>query len=254
MPYEAGEWERWVAIGDNHGEFVHKADADVFFNWLDYYKPHVRIHLGDNFDFTCLRLMKSAEESDRAHDLVIDTLAGKEFLERYRPHVYMLGNHEARLIKACRTWDGIKRSLALQLNQQLDEFYASLNIRVLPYHYRDGVFELGDHRFLHGNRCGVNAVRMLGLVYRNMTMGHLHTIECHTIEGLDHAVASTCGCMCDYDRLNYAQERTATSKWQRGWEFGLHNTKTGRTVRCQAARVDGHWIIPNDITVREAQE
>ena len=46
---------RFVAFGDNHGDMADHEATDALCEFIKDYKPTVRVHLGDCFDFRSLR-------------------------------------------------------------------------------------------------------------------------------------------------------------------------------------------------------
>ncbi len=42
---------RFIAFGDNHGDMVDPEAQDALLEFIKDYKPTVRVHLGDAFDF-----------------------------------------------------------------------------------------------------------------------------------------------------------------------------------------------------------
>ena len=46
---------RFVAFGDNHGDMADDEATDALCEFIKDYKPTVRVHLGDCFDFRSLR-------------------------------------------------------------------------------------------------------------------------------------------------------------------------------------------------------
>jgi hypothetical protein len=80
---------RFCALGDNHGALIHRADAEAFFEFNRTFKPNLKVHLGDNFDFANLR--RGADPREEGDDMEPDLTAGFMFLEKFRPNVLLLG-------------------------------------------------------------------------------------------------------------------------------------------------------------------
>ena len=82
---------KFCAVGDNHGDMIDKDVADQFFKFLKWFgkgndKLEV-IHLGDNFDFRSIRRGAGRKEEDES--LVADITAGKEFISRINPTIFL---------------------------------------------------------------------------------------------------------------------------------------------------------------------
>ena len=54
--------ERFIAVADNHGEEIDQLVAEAVLNFINDYRPTIRIHLGDAFDLKNLRKGASDEE------------------------------------------------------------------------------------------------------------------------------------------------------------------------------------------------
>ena len=86
---------RFVAFGDNHGDMADDNAVEALVEFIKDYKPTVRVHLGDCFDFRSLR-RGVGNDAEGAESLIADIEAGEDFLERTKPTVYLMGNHEHR--------------------------------------------------------------------------------------------------------------------------------------------------------------
>lgn len=244
------QWEKFVAVGDNHGDMVSENDVDVFHDFVYDWKPKHRIHLGDNWDLRPLR--SKATERDRASDVTKDWDAGKAFLLQYKPTIFLLGNHDNRIWKARDDANGSVRHYATQCVNEIEKLITTkqLPTKILPYHSRLGVFKLGDLSFVHGYHCGASACKRHAEVYGNVIFGHVHTVEQLPVPRLERAVARTPGCMADIDKLEYAENNTNTLRWSNGWAYGVVNIKTGKTIVWQAEKIDGAWILPTHVKIQ----
>jgi len=55
-------FKKFIVAGDNHGELGCPIAIKKFLDFCEDWKPHYKIHLGDVFDFACLRRGASQEE------------------------------------------------------------------------------------------------------------------------------------------------------------------------------------------------
>jgi predicted phosphodiesterase len=242
-------WEKFVVVGDNHGDMCSEKDVDVLFDFVAEWKPKHRIHLGDNWDLRPLRA--KATERDKASDTDKDWAAGKSFLLQYNPTVFLLGNHDNRIWKAREDANGAVRHYATQCVDEIKELIKTkkLATTIYPYHSRLGVYKLGDLSFVHGYHCGGMACRRHAEVYGNVIFGHVHTVEQLPVPRLERVVARTIGCLADIDKLEYAENNTNTLRWANGFGYGVVNTKTGNTIVWQAEKISGQWILPTHVKV-----
>ena len=72
---------RFVVVSDNHGDMVDGTAKAALQAFLIDFKPEVRVHAGDNWDFRNLR--RGATDDERADSLVDDWEAGTEFLTSF---------------------------------------------------------------------------------------------------------------------------------------------------------------------------
>ena len=70
---------RFVAVGDNHGDMVDEESFLAVQQFIKDYKPSVRVHLGDCFDFRSLR-RGVGNDAESAESLKEDLECGIEFL------------------------------------------------------------------------------------------------------------------------------------------------------------------------------
>jgi hypothetical protein len=233
--------KRFCCVGDNHGALVHRADADAFFAFCKSFKPHLKVHLGDNFDFANLR--RGADPREEGDDMEPDLTAGFMFLDRFKPDVFLLGNHDWRLWRAMQDARGLVRQFAKDTIKQIDAACAK-NCRVLPYHSREGVFKYGNLSFVHGYHAGVGAIAQHARIYRNVCLGHLHCNGSVVERGIDSPTAFCVGGLGDHSKMEYAAQRTATLAWGPGWAYGVIDEKSGSFQVWIAQKMAGKWIYP----------
>lgn len=231
-----------VAVGDNHGALVHRADADAFFDFCKSFKPHIKVHLGDNWDLANLR--RGADPREEGDDMEPDLTAGFMFLDRFKPNVFLLGNHDWRLWKAMQDARGLVRQFAKDTISKIEKTCNWMNCRVLPYHSREGVYKYGNLSFVHGYHAGVGAIAQHARIYRNVVLGHLHTCGSVSERGVDSPTAYCVGGLGDHSKMEYAAQRTATLAWGPGWAYGVVNERTGNFQVWIAQKMDGRFVYP----------
>ncbi len=237
-------WERFVAAFDVHGDQQDKQAVEKFSKFIKQWKPRHRIMGGDLYDFRPLR--RKAGEDEKRESMVADYNAGNRFFEDYKPTVYLLGNHCARLFELAESDNGIVSDFARQGVAEINAMAAKHKCPVLPYHKRDGVFRMGHLKVIHGFHSGIYATRQTALIYGSCLMGHIHVVDEHAIPGLERRVARACGCLCKLD-MDYNSRTPMTLRQSHGFAFGVINQRTGAYHVWQAEEVNGKWMVPTDI-------
>lgn len=237
-------WKRWVAGYDPHGINQDRKSNESFFKFVEQWNPHIRIAGGDIWDFKQLR--KKSDAYERRESMAVDVAEGKEWMRRFRPHVFLRGNHDERLWDLAEQSEGIVADYAKLSVKQLEELVSKLRCRMFPYNKRDGVFHLGSLKFIHGYLLGITAARRTAMIYGSVVMGHGHGIQSATIEGVEIRAGFMCGCLCKLE-LGYNRGSAGTLNWEHGWCYGVTNEKTGSFQYWQARRIDDKWILPTGI-------
>lgn len=240
---------KFVACGDNHGDLVDNRLANQLFAFCKEWKPKYKIHLGDNWDFRCIRKGASASEE---HDLDIedDWVAGQAFLESYKPTVFLWGNHDHRLMNMLdRNNKAVVRGYARQGIDRIEGILRKIGCKeVRPYHYDKGVYQLGPVSFVHGYSANLSSERQHASHYAisggACIMGHVHRMGMDIGPRHGGVTGYSAGCLAEVERMTYASQRLATARWQPGWLFGMINEKTGGWQVWQANVDNGNVMIP----------
>jgi hypothetical protein len=232
---------RFTVAFDNHGDCIDRKAERAFFEFLKWWKPQRRIHGGDNWDFRALR--RKASEDERREGLGQDLADGCDFLRRYQPTDFLLGNHDFRMWDLIGSDNKFLAGLASQVMVEIEE--AIGKAAVLPYHKREGVLKVGHLKVVHGYHSGITAARQAGLVYGSCLMGHVHSIDQYSLAGLERRIARVCGCLCKLD-MDYNRAQPQTLRQAHGWGYGLL-FPSGSYQYWQAEEVDGKWYFPSEV-------
>lgn len=215
---------RFVVIADSHGDEQDDCTVNALWSFMDDFKPEIRVHLGDAFDFRNLR--RGATEDEKMHSLEDDWQAGLDLTARFfkggKQNFMLLGNHDDRIHQFARSASGLARDYAHDGIKRLHGHMAKCKAKVLPYDSALGVLKLGHLSMIHGYHAGANACRQHANAYGNCIFGHVHTQESAPVSAFEPAAASSIGCLCKRD-MDYINAKTGKLKWANGWAYGLMN-------------------------------
>lgn len=239
---------RFIAIADNHGDMIDPETEKALFSFISDFKPEIRVHLGDNFDFRPLR--KGASPEDKSESMKADAEAGKDFLKRFferkTENHFLRGNHDERLWSAREDASGPIRDHAIDCVKDITDTLANRQVHMLPYHVRDGILRLGSLKCLHGYAHGIHAAQLHARVYRNCIFGHIHSIVVSPVESDEGPMEARCiGAICKID-LGYNSTRTATLRQENGWAYG-HLFADGSYQLFQTRKINGSFYAAHEI-------
>ncbi len=237
-------WDKFIIVSDSHGDNESPEAVDAFFKFLKIWKPIHRIHAGDAFDLRPLRTKASEEE--KRESILLDFNTGLGFLERLKPNVYTRGNHCERLFDMANNGHGMLKEFCKGLTDKLEEKIDKFRCVMLPYHKREGIFNLGKLKVLHGYTCGPSAARESARTYGSCVIGHGHQIQSASIPGLEYRVGRMIGCMCRLD-LDYNRAIMSSLGQAHGFGYGVVDSKSGEFQIWQAESVNGRWLLPSGI-------
>lgn len=239
-----GNWKKFVAAGDVHGNSQDPAANKAFFKFVDIWKPDIRVCAGDLWDFRPLRTKATADE--RRESMRDDYEAGRKWIEQFRATHFLRGNHDERLWDLAAKNDGVLSDYANQAIGDIHKMLKTLECRILPYDRRAGVLSLGHLKIIHGYSAGVNAARRAAQTYGSVLCFHGHSIQHVSIEGIENRMGRMCGCLCKLD-MDYVRASLGSLMWRSGYAYGVVNEKTGDYHVWQAEEVNGLWILPSDV-------
>lgn len=213
---------KFVCAGDNHGDMQDPTTVGALFSFIESWKPEIRVHVGDNWDFRNLR--RGASEDEKGASMKEDWEQGTEFLTRFmrggKIKVFLRGNHDERMWDLTKCCTGLSRDYAVMGVERIEKLMRKLHIEMLPYDSALGIFKLGHLNVLHGYHAGIGACRQHAAVYGNSLFGHVHTIESSPVSSLEPAEARSIGCCCIRD-MDYLNKKTGKLRHAQGWAYGL---------------------------------
>ena len=241
-----------IAMGDNHGHLACDDTLDAIMEGVSRYKPKVRVHLGDNWDMTCLRKGIENGSKEAIDNLREDMDAGIKWIRRYRPTHFLFGNHEWRVYDLLHNTDSMSKARKAQdVIDEMKRELRAVGCRVIkPYDVRDCKITIEGIDFIHGMSHGKNALLQDQATYgtpgHGFAMGHLHHEEQLNYQHIEGGAAFLCGCAMDISLANYALRRSATLRWQNGF---LRFVTDGKKYKgYQIHRWDSkHWVFDGEL-------
>jgi predicted phosphodiesterase len=237
-------------VSDTHGDEIDPVMETKFFDWLADYKPTIRIHAGDVFDFRALRNGASLEEKQQS--MSSDLEAGLSFIKRYfktgSEKWLLWGNHDDRLFELARAGDGPLQDHAKNILKDINKVLNSLKVKTLPYDSRNGVLQIGHLKVIHGYHVGVGAAKQHATIYGNVMFGHVHSQDCCPVPSLHGpSLAMGIGCLCHID-MPYNKRHTNKLRHQQGWIYGVL-FPNGQYSAHQAKRVGDQIVAANSFKI-----
>ena len=243
---------KFVACGDNHGDMADEGALSALYEYCKDFKPDMRIHLGDCFDFRSLR-RGVGNDAESAESLNDDIEEGMRMISKFQPDIYLLGNHEHRLDNLINTsGSALVRDYCYDIKNKITK-HARLHgaTKVFPYHAEKGIYKLGPIAFGHGYAHGVNAVHLQGIHYAppngGFVCGHIHRLEQVNIQKHGGGAAYSAGCLCLKEAMDYASNRLGTSRWGSGFAAGWVDGKDWKVWLVH--KIGSKWVWQTDLKV-----
>ena len=238
---------RFVVAADSHGDQVDPATESALLSFVHDFKPQLRIHAGDAFDFRNLR--RGASDDEKAHSLEDDWRMGSDFMRRFfdggKENHFLRGNHDERLWHFAHSATGLLRDYAHDGIARVEKLVKQSRARMLPYDSRLGVLKLGALKVIHGYAAGIGAARKHALVYGRSIFGHTHNCDVAVAESCDGATeARGIGACCKLD-MAYNQHQMGKLRHQNAFCYGLL-FENGTTQINQAKKIDGRFYVASD--------
>ncbi len=245
-------WKKVLAAGCSHGGYADPVALDAVCRFRDAFRPDVCVHLGDAFDTTAFR-SGAVGTADEDADIDPDIDAGIEFIRRFQPTDWLMGNHCQRLWKFTEHRDAKVRKCAADVIKDILACAEEINAKVYPY---KGVLNgydprymlrVADFTFLHGVFYSENAARDHAERFGNTVHAHTHRAGYAKGRRSDNPTAISVGWLGDVDKLEYSHLRASTLAWSQGFCWGYFST--GKRARCQLylheqPRGMKEWVLP----------
>lgn len=240
------KWKRWQSIACSHGAFVDREAVKKVLKFRNDFKPEIRIHKGDIYDFSAFRGGTQGTR-DEAEQIDPDLRAGAELIGLYSPTDVLIGNHDERIWTWANHHNAVWAKAAMACRNEFLTACQKAGVKRLvdTYDVAKSFIELGDFKVLHGFFYNENALRDHAEVYGNCIIGHLHTPGVAIGRRLDSPRAYCAGMLADAEKLAYSRRRRATLRWGLGFLWGETDGKTTivNISQCESGNVK-NWRLP----------
>lgn len=219
------KWVRYVALGCNHGEYACPQAQGHVLEFVERWKPDVRIELGDVHDFAPFRRGAKGTK-DESSPIDVDYDAGVDWLNRYRPTHRCRGNHDDRIHQMLDHPNAIVARCAASIIEDLRKVDESNKTIVRPYDMEDGWFTFGDTKFGHGWMFNEMAIRDHAEAYGKCVIAHLHTPGEMQGRRSDKPSGWCVGMLGDPKKMTYAKNWRGRLRWKHGFVWGEYSSKS----------------------------
>ncbi len=245
--------KKFVFASDLHGDMQDAGAVETLLAFVKKFKPDVRVFGGDLFDFRNIR--RGAGARDLAGSMEADAYAGIEFLGKFKPNVFLLGNHDKRL------WDtaafsphGMVSDLAQKMVKDIKSRCRKLKCQLIEYKVpvdgsKEGYYDLGNVRFCHGYASGVYATKKHAEAYAPkggvILHGHTHTISYHSVARVGGGSGMGVGCLARLD-MSYNRHMLGRLIHSHGFAYGWVDGSDWQVFQAKKGR-SGKWLMATKI-------
>jgi len=244
--------ERILICADSHGDGINLKAEKAVLKFKDDFKPHHIVHLGDAWDFACLRKGASDEErginSKRDFDMGCDFLK-KLFKGRAKSKTFIWGNHDWRIVEAMENNHALTADYAEYIYKDIKRLFKKCGVK--DWEWDASVCaELGPFRFVHGMTSALNAPSINAKAYAGkkpcVIAGHNHYAGYWREPSYDLKEGFSCPCLCDLNP-NYARRNIRKLRQSRGWIYGYFNPETEDYQLYTAEERDGKYVVATEL-------
>lgn len=231
----------FIFASDLHGDKQDHDAVEGLLKHCDEFKPDVRIFGGDLFDFS--PLMTKADPAEKHDSMTADVEAGLEFLEKFKPNHFLLGNHDDRLwLTAKKHALGIMRDSAKMGIKDIETRCRRLKCKIYPYDVEKGLLRLGKITFCHGYFHGITATKRHAETFASpgglVIHGHIHSLQMYSVPRAGGSAGISAGCLAT-TRMDWNKAKVNRLAHEPGWVYGWYSNKGW--VAHMVRKVDGEW-------------
>ena len=240
--------KKFIFATDLHGDVQDHDTVNVLLEYTDMYKPDIKVFGGDLFDFRNIR--RGAGPAEKQDSMAADVECGMEFLDKFKPNVLLLGNHDKRLWDtASHHTNGIVQDAAKLGVRSILQKCKSIKCKVLPYDASVGYYDLGNIRFIHGYHSGVYASKKHAEIYAPSAgiclHGHTHAIQYHSIATIKGGTGMGVGCLAQTD-MEYNKHQTGRMLHQNGFAYGYSDGSDWQVFQAKRGKKN-KWQLVKEI-------
>jgi hypothetical protein len=240
---------KFIFASDSHGDMADTEALSALYEFTKDFKPDIKVAGGDHYDFRSLRKGVGSDK-EGAESLTMDVYAGEDFFAKWKPTVYLWGNHEHRLDSMQGHGQAIVRDYCTDLKARINRVARQNGAKViLPYHAKKGVYQLGPVAMVHGYAHAENATIKQGLHYAPhggaLIHGHTHNLACVSLTKHGGGAAFSAGCLC-IDDMDYSSRNLASARHGSGFVAGFV-TKGGDYKAWLVHKMGGVWIWQTEL-------
>lgn len=240
--------KKFIFATDLHGDVQDWDTVQALYEFVEIYKPDIKVFGGDLFDFRNIR--RGAGAAERQDSMAADVEAGMEFLEKFHPQVLLLGNHDKRLWDTAQHHkDGIVQDAAKAGVKSIVNLCRKLKCKLIPYDASKGYYDLGKIRFIHGFHAGVFASKRHAEIYSPpsgiVLHGHTHAIQYHSVARLKGGAGMGVGCLANTD-MDYNKHQTGRMLHQNGFAYGYSDGSDWQAFQAKKG-TNGKWRVATKI-------
>jgi predicted MPP superfamily phosphohydrolase len=243
--------KRFIFASDLHGDKCDPVAVEKLLEFVKIWKPQVKVFGGDLFDFRNIR--KNAGIAERQESMQADVEQGLEFLSRYQPDIFLMGNHDKRLWDVARFHEnGIVSDYAKQGVKDIESRCRKIKCKLIEYKSDSGFYDLGKVRMIHGYCAGIMATKKHAEIYSPqggiVLHGHTHAIHHHTIQRVGGGEGRGVGCLAQLDMdYNVAQPNRITHK--HGFAYGWTSGNDWEVYQARKGKGDKWQVVGKVITI-----
>lgn len=217
-PAVVRSWKRGLIVGCSHGIYADPVAIAAVIRFRDNFRPQFVCHLGDFADLSAF--MGSNVRNGDGDEISPDVDGGIEFLEKLKPNVVLMGNHEDRLNRLAASKHTIISELALRLRSQMYLSISNLGAQIVSYtgHYQR--YPLGNYHLTHGTVFNESATRDEAEMHGNVIHAHTHRAAMAKGRRIDNPTGLCVGTLTKRGAMEYAKTKRSELSWSQGFVYG----------------------------------
>lgn len=238
------KWDKVLAIGCNHGHLANPKAIEAVLRFNREFKPKHRIHLGDNYDLTAFRTGAKGN-ADESEPVQYDLKHGRDFVTKFEPTVFCMGNHENRAVTLSRHHNTIIATAADAVLIRMLEPMRRCRAKVIPYTvHKQGWHYLGGYAWGHGHFYGENYLRDTAESFGNTVVAHAHRSGAAKGRRSDNPTCYGVGTLSDIPNMDYASGKRSTLSWSSAMVFGYVHGDKAQLCLWEWPQNTNEYLIP----------